>query len=212
MSRTVNKYKKCCKCGSNETYIRPSGYPCWFMDYNDKGDWTGKYVCHKCYHRYDNNSTDNLIKSMRKCRNKGISKYSNTGKGFIGEQIVANVRGLKNCNIEKDDFNFKFDLHDPEYGRVQVKTHVLNREGWSFSNIKLENYDTIILLCMDEYRKNIERVYIIPSVCVVGPTGITIVKYPSRGFRYEKFRVDERPYNDSYHSMKLDNCPVLKDE
>lgn len=58
--------------------------------------------------------------------------------------------------------------------------------------------------------KNIERMYAIPEGELGKVTGVSIVK--SNNSRWEKFRIDERPYNDTYHKMNIGNCPVLKDE
>lgn len=29
---------------------------------------------------------------------------------------------------------------------------------------------------------------------------------------YEKYRVYEKPYNDAYHNMNIEDCPILKDD
>ncbi len=44
-----------------------------------------------------------------------------------------------------------------------------------------------------------------------GRTGITITKNPSKGVQwYEEFRIEEKPFNEIYHNMKLENCKILR--
>lgn len=54
---------------------------------------------------------------------------------------------------------------------------------------------------MSKDRKNIERVYIFPKKEIIIRNGVTIYKNPTRAVWYEKYRVDEKPYNDAYHSL-----------
>lgn len=212
--------RKCCVCDSSDTYIDNSGVHQWFKYRDEKGNWDRKsYICSRCYYRNhyhnviksDPNSTVGTMKSMAKYRNKQLSKYSNIGKGFIGEQIIVNTRGLKNCNIELDNFHSKFDLSvDLEYGNIQVKTASLSYGIWSVSHIH-GIFDTLFLICMDKNWKNVERVYVVPISEFYDRTHIAIVKNPLRYFQwYEKYRVDEKPYNETYHDMKIDKCSVLK--
>ena len=42
--------------------------------------------------------------------------------------------------------------------------------------------------------------------------GISISINSSSYSWYEKYRIDETPYNEAYHSLKLKDCPVLKCE
>jgi len=67
------------------------------------------------------------------------------------------------------------------------------------------------LICMDDNWpwKNVEKVYAIPWEIVGYKKGIQIGK-DYKKFLYDEFRIDERPFNDIYHKMKLENCPVLR--
>lgn len=53
--------------------------------------------------------------------------------------------------------------------------------------------------------KNVKRVYVIPedSSELYGKIYISIYDKPSRESKWEKFRVDEKPYNDTYHKMDM---------
>lgn len=63
---------------------------------------------------------------------------------------------------------------------------------------------------MNKDETMVERVYIIPKEAVGSRVSISISKYLNS--RWEIYRVDEKPYNDAYHSMSLKDCPVLKIE
>lgn len=221
----------CHICNVNNTRILPNGRPHWLeykADKDDKFDpechWDGKsYLCRTCYDRERRklpNSHENWIKSQRKFRNKQLSIYCESGKTYIGEQMWCKVRGVKNCNIEKDNFAYKFDHStDPEYGITNTKIATLTYQqgsigAWGFDN--KGKYDNAVLFCMDKNKpwKNVERGYIIPWKEMTIRTSITITKNPSRGIPwYEKYRIkDIEPYNNAYHSMSIEDCNVLTDD
>lgn len=45
----IPKGRKCHICKSDNTYISPDGYPGWYKDYDNKGNFTGEYLCHMCH-------------------------------------------------------------------------------------------------------------------------------------------------------------------
>lgn len=232
-TKTENGYvnhinTRCYICKRNETRILPNGRPHWLsykVDKNGKfdsnGNWDRKsYICAICYdkeHRKLPDSDTNLIKSMRKFRNKELSKDCSSGKAFIGEQIWCKARGVDNCNIKMDNFAYKYDHPpDPEYGITNTKIASLSHhqgtiEAWQFSPSGKYNY--VVLICMSKDWKDVDRIYIIPESEAKEGTSITISKNPYRGIPwYEKYRVDEKPYNEAYHSLSIEDCSVLKDD
>ena len=150
-----------------------------------------------------------MDKERRDFRNDNLDPDSPTGKGYIGEQITCSVRGIKNLNIEKDNFEVPIDHSiDSEYGTVQSKCAVYSSvyRMWKLytENERKKDFDYLFVYCMSNDMKNVERVYIIPWEEVIKRKSISIVKDPSKGVQwYEKYRVDEKPYNDAYHSMDL---------
>lgn len=199
---------KCCKCDKEGTT---------YKDYDDKGIWTGKWWCRSCWtHKNEKNNPDsfyNVTKSMRPCRNKGIDKDSTFGKGFRGEQLFCKIREDENCNIKLDHFTSKVDVFDKEYGKVQVKTVSLSLEHgkWKANDIN-KSCDTVVIICMDYDFKIVLRVYIVPRKHIQG-NNVTITENPSRESKWETFRLkenEENVYNDTYHNMKIDDCPILK--
>ncbi len=119
----VAKYKVCCNCKKNFTYIDTRGYEDWRTCDCKKEGCTG-YLCKKCHmkqytkeHDKDPNSSHNIVKSMMKWINGQLTKGSEKGKGFRIEQVLAIYLGKKNCNLENNNFNNRgFDLE----GRIGV--------------------------------------------------------------------------------------------
>ena len=180
-----------------------------YREYDKKGNWTGRWLCINCWQKFDPNSPNNIRKSLAGRRTGNIDPNSSSGKGDIFEQIVCKARGVKNLNYENDNFNEPLDhSRDPELGIIQTKGAIYNSINgvWKNNGFGIEHkkeFDYIIFLCMDAYMKNIERAYHFPKKEVKKRTGITITKNPSRGGQwYEKYRVDEKPYNDAYHILR----------
>lgn len=202
------KGRKCCICNNYGTRINStSGSPQWHSHICDKKD-CARYICDNCWG-----------KSYR-CsdfRSGNLDPDSTSGKGFIAEMIVAKTRNLKNCNIELDNFHATFDLSiDPEYGKLQVKGPSISGNRWkaTFNSIE-HNFDHVFVVCMDRHRKHVERVYIVPRSKLIGKKAVLIYKDWSkiRGISefewIEEYRVDARPYDDTFHSLKLKDCKIL---
>jgi hypothetical protein len=184
----------------------------------NQGIFTGKYLCIICYSRKKNK--DYLMKNkdkinkerraIRNWRNGQLDPHSNLGKGFISEQIVCITLGLRNCNIETDNWNSHTDIDKHEkYGYISVKGANIKRGEWHFSNTGEGIFDTLIIICMGS-NKNIERVYAIPAIEAKIRNTICIYKNPCREGWYEKYRIDESPFDITYHNMKLSDCKILR--
>lgn len=193
MPKTAYKFKgrKCCLCGSLETYIKNTGEP-WWIRYKKNGIWDRiSHICMKCHIKV--RSPD--------CKNRQFKITGDHGKGLIGEAVVMKIRKIGNYNVYVNNFCAGFDLfNDLEYGRIQVKTKVPFYGNWS-SYFGIEHdFDTLIFLCMSEDRKSIERVYIIPERDLSCITGVNIV--PNEDSKWGKFRLkDVCIYNNMYHSL-----------
>lgn len=183
-------------------------------EWDNKGIFTGKYLCIRHYnmnyrmrHKDD---MDKTKKELRNCRNGQLDPHSNTGKGFIFEQIVCKTLGIRNCNIELDNWNSHTDIDKHEkYGYISAKGANVRLGEWSFSNIDAGIFDTLILICMSS-DKNVERVYAIPVTEAKKRSSVCVRLNPSRGAWYEKYRIDESPFDRTYHNIKLEDCKVLR--
>lgn len=212
----VNKMKGkiCCICGKVHDQI--VGKTKWASHKCDKEYCTG-YICIYCNEKINSRLPDSVLSRNSDWRNERLNPSTPAGKGFIGQQIVAKRFGVDDCNIKMDSFHFYVDISKiPGYGYVEVKIASLNviRAEWVFGTRTDQEYDTLTLLCMDENWpwKNVERGYIIPykKMKERAKTTITITKNPSRGTWYDRFRTDEKPFNNTYHNMKLENCKILR--
>lgn len=198
---------RCYVCGRDKS----SGNWCRYYDRN--GGWDGvHYICSACY---ETNRRDSDWKKGN------LDPLSSTGKGFIGQQVVAKRYNVEDCNLLMNNFHFYVDISKiEEYGYCEVKTRSFDilkdkYEQWLFDTIREQEYDTLILLCMDRNIPwtNVERAYAIPWEVVVNrnKTNITIARNSLRnGHWHEEFRIDEKPFNEIYHNMKLENCKILR--
>lgn len=131
------------------------------------------------------------------------------------QYVCANTLDVKDLNIETDNFTYYVDLSEHvNYGYSEVKTATFNKiDGrWYLNRIHKENFDTLLLVCMDQYDpwKNVKRICAIPSNMITTTTTITIYDAPSVRLRwYERFEIDPKPFNDNYHKMNINICPVL---
>lgn len=193
--------RKCHECGTENTSH-------WYKD--------GKLdLCAACYQKLPN-SPNSIRKSLAKCRTKriiDINKFDELDDNDIGriiEDIVCDTYGIKNYNDETDNYRSPFDAIHPEYGRLQIKGASLNvidgewQRGLRYTEILWREFDFMIFVCMDENKpwRNVERVYKIPQEEFSNRRCITIIKDPSRGTWYEKYRIEEGPFNSSWHDIK----------
>ena len=183
---------------------------------DELGFSTGEILCPRCV-----SDMKNSRRYLANWRIGNLDPSTPSGKGFIGQQIVAKTYGVDDCNLKMNNFSFYVDLFGhAEYGFVEVKIRTFDKKHgrWNIVGTYRElndiTYDTLFAVCMDEYWpwKNVRRVYAIPWEVISHKTGFDIYQDPPKRADpwYEEFRIDEKPFNDTYHNMKLDNCPVLR--
>lgn len=196
----------CCLCGNTDTYVY-QGAPRWSRHIEENGYWDGKsYMCSYCDGKKKQERSDSQNSARKSVSNWRIGElgiYTQNGKGIIGEMIVARVRKVEIVAIKMDGLRNKIDIvDDPEFGIIQVKTKTLKNGKWSVGNyVNEEIFDHLVLICMDEYWKIVERIYVIPRRELIDRTGIAIVKNPSRPTWYSCYKIDETCYNDAYQSF-----------
>lgn len=208
------KERRCYICGGSETGKTSDGKPDWRRykidkegSYDRNGYWDRKsHICIKCESMERQkfpDSQNNMMKSISNWRIGELGIYVKNGKGLIGEAIIAKVRNLEIIAIKMDGLRNKIDFsYDDEYGIIQGKVRTFKNGKWNVGNyVNEEIFDYIFLICMDEYWKNIERVYAIPRIELIDRTGFAIVKNPSRPTWYYGYRIDEKHYNDVYHDF-----------
>lgn len=208
--KTKFKGRKCCKCGSDKTYMKSPESPLWCRYYDDKGYWTGDYICNKCHLDIMNNLPDsykNLIKSMRKCRTGDISFSDNLGKAMICQAVVAKILGIEDLNIKTDNFRYCVDMEHNIYGKIDVKGVKIDKyDRLNFESRRKIDCDTYVCLGFNKNWSVVEVTYIIPNTDeIINIRTISIAKNPLRfpKYDYEEFRVDEKQYNDTFQNIML---------
>lgn len=205
------KERKCAICGNIDTSH-------WYKLYDEKGYKTNLWLCHGCYEKDYNKRPDShnsIRKIMSLCRSGRVIDFNKfdelleNEKGRIGEDIVSVTLGIKNQNDMADNYKYPYDLVcHPGYGRIQVKIAGFDIKNQSYDfTIGMEHeFDTLIALCMDKERpwKDVDEVYIMPEECdeLYGESYISIYR-DSSGSKWKKFRIDEKPYNSTYHNMDI---------
>lgn len=197
---------KCCKCGRTDTYIKRDGTPVWRSCVCDRPGCT-RILCAWC-----NWKEENRKYKPGDWRSGELDRYSPPGKGFVGAQTVAKTLGLDDCNIIMDNFCFYVDLSKHSiYGYVEVKTSSfdIERRYWKCANVGTHKFDTLIIICMDQYKpwKNVLRIYAILANELMSQDSVSI---GANGSKWDKFRIDEKPFNDTYHKMDIKKCNILK--
>lgn len=199
LERTKYKNRECYICHKTGNFTD--------VPYNYyEGNWDAKsYICRSCYVVDYYGKYEKYIADFR---NKNLDPKSSSGKGFIFEQIVNNTLGIENCNIRLDNFHSHFDgSQHQEFGMIQSKGTILFYgiyKGfiWSFNTSDIKDCDTVFLICMDIEMKNVDRVYRI----AVDYIDVMTIYRSSKRSKWEKFRIDEKPFNDTFHNMKLSDC------
>lgn len=178
------------------------------------GIWTGKWLCKDCYSkdRYfrvvksDPNNYHNALKALANSRTGNLNRFTAFGKMIIGEWITSKTLKIKDLNIERDHFTEPIDhSNHPIYGNIDTKICSYDNinDFWSFGHIT-HNFDNLCAICMDDQEPwiKVERAYMILEEKIKGKT-VTIVSDPSKGGLYERYRIDDRPFNDTYQSADI---------
>lgn len=201
--------RTCCICGNDNTRKGFSGNPHWYRYKEKNGIWDRKsYICTDCWQKKNHEIIRDVICSESQWRSGVLSRYNNTGIGVIGQWISASTLGIIDLNIVKDNFHEHVDLSKHQlYGEIEVKTATLIDNRW-IANYIVNKFDTLLFICMDGEKlwKNVDGVYAIPYEDIIGETEIYIYKNTYKIYKFkrlEKFRIDKRPFNDTYHSVEI---------
>lgn len=106
------------------------------------------------------------------------------------------------------------ELEHKDYGTIDVKsTKLYYNDKWGFGSKRKTCCDYYFCLGFSEDGNDIEILYIIPNSEVYDIATITVYKNPSKGCRYDKFRIDSNVINilnNIFQDIKTGNCPILK--
>lgn len=167
----------------------------------------------------DRPSIDNIdnirIKSRQKCRNKNLDPDSPQGFGYMTEVLIAKFLGIKTCFDMTGNFHYRdFDIYQHEdFGRIDAKGSKLFHDKsyyyWRFSIKKNRIADFFFCIGYNDTRTDVISVYTIPNDNITGDIYIN-KNWDQDKDPYYWYKQDPKPWNDLFHTLKLEDCPVLK--
>lgn len=168
------------------------------------------------YQRYYPNSEHNIIKQLRDCR-IGNSKDPRKILGYNCEDLTEKWLGAERLAVKYDKYS-RLDLdHEPITKHISIKIgdesidlygKVPHTKGVSYNqktgmwnrNIQGEHgkkFDILVIYCISEDGKTIERVYIFPVEDILDVSAIGICKDPKDGYWnpistwYERYNITD---------------------
>jgi len=157
-------------------------------------------------------------KKYADCRNGNLDPNSSSGKGYTTEVLVAKFLGIWTCFDLTDIFNYpKYDmLEHKDWGIIDVKGSSLllynNSLRWLFCTCRNTKPDFFFCIGYDKNMKRVINVYIIPNEEYVSKLMSISIPYNSTS-KWDNFKESEeevKKWDDLFHTMKLENCPVLR--
>ncbi len=211
-----NSTETCYRC--NKSFDEVPGHP--EKEKDEYRRWMGIWDCHACWQKYDPNSSYNKRKLESDCRNNNLDPNSPSGVGYITAMLVKKFLGIEDCFDITDNFNYpKYDMIEHEdWGKIDAKGSSLRIQnnsgslGHIFNSNNNEEADHFFCIGYDKDRKHVIVIYIVPNENnIVETEGITIPY--NRYSKYHKYKENEeeiKKWDELFHTLKLDNCPVLR--
>ncbi len=191
--------RKCAKCGIDKTSK-------WHREFNNDKNWTGKYLCNRCFQKSDLNYHYLIRKSTTRSRIGYIQKDTRQGMAVMSQAVVAKYFDIEDLNIKMDNFKWYIDMENigAIYGKIDVKSSKLSRDGqWTFQTERKIDCDTYICTGFGAELKDIESVYIIPNEYVYKLGSVTTIKNPLTQCKYDKFKINNIIWNIIYGDLLL---------
>jgi hypothetical protein len=209
-----NSTETCYRCGISFDEV----IGCHYREKDKDGKWLGIWDCRNCWERYDSNSFVNKTKLETDCRNGNLDSNSKQGIGYITAVLVKKFLEIEDCFDITDNFNHpEYDMIEHEdWGLIDAKgSSLLTKDGYlchSFHTRKNKKADFFFCIGYDKNRKHVIAVFIIPNEEDVNKLDAITVSYNGNS-KYNKHKESEeeiKKWDDLFHTLKLDNCPVLK--
>jgi len=169
-------------------------------------EYNGKYIilCSGCYK-----------KTCADCRNGRLDPDNSPGRGYISEILVAKFPGIKTCFDITNNFNYpKYDLLEHEdWGLINAKGSKLHYgDNHKFAINKNKKANFFFCTGYDEFWRHILAVYYIPNDEYINKLARLHInmKWSLEENPYYWFKEDPKPWDELFHTLKLDDCPVLK--
>lgn len=209
-----NSTNTCYRCG--KSFDKTTWHP--HKEKDKDGKWLGIWDCQNCWEKYDPSSGYNRRKSETDCRNSNLDPNSSPGIGYITSVLVKKFLGVEDCFDITENFNHPgYDLIEHEdWGKVDAKgSSLLMLNGQlvhRFHTKKNKEADHFFCIGYDKNRKHVKAVFIIPNDEYISELVVISVPY-NRYSKYNIFKKSEeeiKKWDDLFHTMKLDSCPVLR--
>jgi len=175
--------ERCTNCNKYANEI--VGFSNWYY-YNNKRH------CNKCGH---SNGLHDYVKGQ-------LDIHSNVGRGRAGEITVIKALKIGNefdCN--KISCGYFFDMYNEKYGKIDVKTSVLN-SLWTFKFRTKKVANTYICLGMSSDTKQIEHVWNVPNEGKFRDLTTFSISNGNLALRnHEKWEVNTKIYNEAWQEM-----------
>lgn len=169
------------------------------------GNKTGKWICHRHegidYQKYDPNSPNNTIKSIRDCRTGNQDPNSTQVLGDNSQELACELYGWIDLNKKNDNYSTgtPIDCYDPKtglYHQVQGRRYSVEYGTWPNFNFERELkkiFEDMVCICISEDGKTVERIYVIPLKEIKRIKGISIYKNQLKKnsgtlYQYEQYR------------------------
>ena len=147
-----------------------------------------------------------------------VNDLDSKGFGYITEVLIAKFLGIETrfdiYRQSRDycltgNFNYrKFDMYQHEdFGRI---FHDKNCYYWKFNTKKNKTLDFFFCIGYNESRTEVLCVYIIPNENILNNTIRINKNWDNYDDPYYWDRQDPKSWNDLFHILKLEDCPVLK--
>lgn len=138
------------------------------------------------------------------------------GLGRAGEILVAKTLKIPeeyDCN--RKSCHAPTDMYHENYGKIDVKTSLLSvvSNNWKFTFNPEKDPNTYICIGLSLTRSIVKHVWILPNEGKVKNLQLFGVRNSYKGLENRKrWEVDIKPYNDTWKSMKLNNCKIMVDK
>lgn len=141
-------------------------------EYDENGNWAGRWLCERCGGRHRSklpNSRNSELKRIANRRTGNLNPDSAQSKGDLFEELTCRWKGVKNLNIENDNYEYPNDhSRDPITGLIyQTKGRLFDGYRWN-QNVESEHekiFDILIFYCASKdgnstIRKNVGMINI----------------------------------------------------
>jgi hypothetical protein len=151
-----------------------------------------------------------------------LDPKSESGKEYISEALVAKFLGIKTCfDITGNFCHNGYDVFEHEdWGLVNVKSSSLMPQNnvnnhcryHAFNTRRNSKCDFHFCIGYDEERKHVVAVYIVPNEDYVNK--LVSIRAPfdiySKWDVFKENGEEVKKWDELFHTMKLDDCPVLR--